>query len=168
VKAEEHNRLVGWLQIGYGAVFLLMLTGFFLLFGSVWISDPGPRGPQDDSFFAVMMTTVFAVNMLFAMPSFVAGFGLLNRKRWAKNWGLIASVICGMSSPLGLPLCIYTIWFLTGDLGKELYPKSETRFAVNELGALHSAPTTTDWAERSRNRDYSYPSKFEPPNWRGE
>lgn len=166
--AEEHNRLLGWLHIGYGALFALLVAGFYVVFGSAWLLDPGSKAPFDDRGFAVMMSIIFLINLLFTLPSFLAGFGLLTRRHWAKNWGLVAAVFAGMNSPLGLPICVYTVWFLTGDLGKQLYDKPAMQYGVNSPAALSGAPASVDWAERSRNRDYTYPSKFEPPNWRGE
>jgi hypothetical protein len=168
VTAEEHNKRLGWLHIGYGGLFVMLVAVFYAVFGPPWFSDPGSKSPFDDTSFATMMSVMFLVNMFFALPSFVAGYGLLKRKRWAKNWGFVAAVFAGMNSPLGLPICAYTVWFLTGDLGKQIYNRPAMQFGSREPEALHGAPASSVWAERNRRGDYTYPSSFEPPNWRGD
>ena len=58
---------------------------------------------------------------LLTVPSVIAGYGLLKQKSWARTSGLIAGALATTSAPFGILLCIYTLWFLLGEGGKEMY-----------------------------------------------
>jgi hypothetical protein len=168
---EEHNRTLGILHLVYGglhALIALMMIGFFGIIG-VGIGSSGEKdAPQVAAVMMAFWAFFSIIMILFAVPSFVAGYGLLKRKSWTKVWAMIAGGLAGMSFPLGTALCVYTFWFLFNNGGKELYDAKPNQFSGHSPGVLHGAPQAADWNARTRQRDYTYAPPTEPPNWRGE
>jgi hypothetical protein len=111
------------------AFFLVLIWGFFTVF------------------YGVMMT-----------PSFVAGYGLLKRKKWAKTASIVAGVFAGMSFPLGTAVCIYTFWFLFSEPGKVLYDRPAY--------ALPPPPPRWGLETSSSRRQPQYAPPATPPDWR--
>ena len=112
------------------------------------------------------MAVIVLFSLVFTIPSFIAGYGLRKRKSWAKLWGVIAGVVAGMNFPLGTALSVYSIWFLIGEGGRELYAESNARPARREN--LYGAPEPAGWAAQyvSREREYADAPPRQPPNWR--
>lgn len=132
------------------SIFMLMMIG--VIASSNNSGEPIPVG-----LFAVVMVFVMGINLLLITPSFLAGYALLKRKRWAKTMGIVAAIVAGMSFPLGTALCVYTLWFLFGESGRFLYHKA----------AYALAPGDASWARttsRELEREYVPPSA--PPDWR--
>ena len=104
-----------------------------------------------------MAFVLVLVTLLYAVPSFLAGYALLKRKRWAKTMGLIAAIVAGLNFPLGSALCVYTLWFLFGESGRFLYHQSGLR--ASSWRCLVGQRTS-----RELEREYVPPSA--PPDWR--
>lgn len=168
---EDHNRTLGILHLVYGGLhllFILMMSLFFV--PAIFLSRP--TGRADDAagaaIFAMIVGIIGIVSLLFSVPSFVAGFGMLKRKSWAKVWSMIAGGIAGMSFPMGTALCVYTFWFLFSGGGKELYDPSRSNWRSGYPGVLHGAPEPASWESRKREQDYVNAHRSGPPDWRGE
>ncbi|HEY0544715.1 MAG TPA: hypothetical protein VGC91_04890 [Pyrinomonadaceae bacterium] len=168
---EEHNRTLGILHLVYGglhALIALMMIGFFAVI-SAGIGASGGKGAPEVAAAMTIFWAIFSfIMMLFAVPSFVAGYGLLKKKSWTKIWAIIAGGLAGLSFPLGTALCVYTFWFLFGNGGKELYDGLGQQSNPYQPGVLHGAPQAADWNSRTRAREYNYSPPPEPPDWRGE
>ena len=163
---EEHNKTLGTLHLVYGgfqALMMLVIVALSFFIASAFRNVPG--GGDEAGLVFVIMTVAVLLNLIFTIPSFVAGYGLRKQKSWAKLWGIIAGVVAGMSFPLGTALCVYSIWFLLGDDGRELYGEANGERKRRE--ALYGAPQPAGWAaqyaSREREREYAPPP---PPNWR--
>jgi hypothetical protein len=155
VAAADHNKVIGILHLLYGGFSLLMMIGMSILFGTVF----GVAAARDDfppvAFIILAFFLVFYV--ILSLPSFLAGYGLLKRRVWAKVMGIVAAVLAAMSFPFGTALCVYTLWFLFSDQGKALYGKT----------APALPPQPPEWnhgLERDRVPDYLAPRI--PPDWR--
>jgi hypothetical protein len=165
---EEHNKTLSTLHFVYGGLQVLMvlvMVGFLLFFAGLISNAPGGDGSEAVFIIGIMAVAVF-FSLVFTIPSFVAGYGLSKRRHWAKLWGIIAGVVAGMSFPLGTALCVYSIWFLLGGCGREIYEESQTQPRRKRREALYGAPPPAGWAApyASREREYAPPS--EPPDWR--
>jgi hypothetical protein len=168
--AEEHNKTLGSLHLVYGGIqTLTMLFVSFILF-YVWdealSTQPGdPAGPD---FFVVIAVSMFLFSIIFTIPSFIAGYGLLKRKTWGKLWGIIAGVVAGASFPMGTALCVYSVWFLLCDSGRELYANSQAGGQPKKREALYGAPQPAGWAAQYARgeREQEYAPPRQPPNWR--
>jgi hypothetical protein len=105
-------------------------------------------------FFAILFVVI---TLFHTTPSFLAGYALLKRKRWAKTMGIIAAIVAGMSFPVGSALCVYTLWFLFGESGKFLYHKA----------AYALPPGDASWARTpSHEPERAYLPPSAPPDWR--
>ena len=164
---EDHNRTLAILHLVHGGLrtlILLLMMGIFGIMGfSLGLS--GGKGAPEVATAMMLFWAVFSIIMLaLSIPSFVAGYGALKKRSWAKVWMVIAGAISGMSFPLGTALCVYTFWFLFSNGGKELYEREQ--FNAYQPGVLHGAPQPADW--RARTREYNYAPPPKPPDWRGE
>src|SRR5882672_41127 len=122
---EEHNKFLGISHLVYGGLFGLMVVGMLLFFWVI-IGLSSSRQPLDGPpavFFFVMWTFMLLFYGMLIIPSFIAGYGLLKRKKWAKIASIIAGVLAGMSFPIGTAVCIYTFWFLFSEPGNILYDR---------------------------------------------
>jgi magnesium-transporting ATPase (P-type) len=165
--SEEHNKKLAYSHLGYAAFQLLMM--FVMIVVSIIIFAGLAVGDEKGEFPVALVATIFIISslfqLLFTVPSIVAGFGLLKRKRWAKTAAIIAGVLCAMSFPIGIAVCVYTFWFLFGEHGKALYdsPLAETgRRSDYFLNEPSNANTVGNWTERKRE----YVPPKEMPNWR--
>lgn len=168
---EEHNKTLGILHLVYGGLHILMMLmmSLFLVPFLFLSRSPGKSGdPAGEAFVFVILIFVGVFTLLFSIPSFVAGFGMLKRKSWAKIWAMIAGGLAGMSFPLGTALCVYTFWFLFSGGGKELYDGTRSNWGEGRPGVLHGAPEPANWQERNRERDFVNAHRSGPPDWRGE
>jgi hypothetical protein len=164
---EQHNKYLGWSHIAYAGFFGLIFGLFMLFFGgsmiAAMLSNPGSDG------FPLVITMVMLLFMavmfaLFTLPSFVAGYGLLKRKKWAKVWAIIAAVLAGGQFPMGTAVTVYTFWFLFSDPGKQLFEQNQNNYALPP-GRQTWANQQFDYdAQRQREGQYTPPPP--PPDWR--
>jgi hypothetical protein len=156
----SHNKTLGILHLAYaGLTMLLMavLTIFFLALGSRAGTVNNNGEPSQVGFIVFMTIVMVVISLVHAVPSFLLGYALLKRKRWAKTMGIIAAVTASMNFPVGSALCVYTVWFLFGEGGRFLYHKP----------AYALAPGEASWGpavSREPVREYIPPSA--PPDWR--
>lgn len=141
---------------GLATVLIIVFVIFFL--GIMAVTEPS-RSNEDfpPILFAMILIGVMGFNLCLVAPSFVAGYGFLKRKPWAKNIGLIAGIVAGLNFPIGSALCVYTIWFLFGENGRYLYDKP--------ADALPPGPPLWTRAE-SREQERAYVPPSTPPDWR--
>ncbi len=155
----SHNKILGILHLAYGG-FTALLMAAISIFMLLVISSTATnnRGePIPAGILALVMIVLFAVALLQITPSFLAGYALLKRRRWAKTIGIIAAAVAGLSFPLGTALCVYTLWFLFGESGRFLYHKA----------AYALPPGDASWAKTvSREPERVYVPPSAPPDWR--
>jgi len=156
--AEEHNRYLGLAHVAYGVLhILIMLATGAIVFWMVALNAGRSETPPA-AFMTVVMVVLVALNVLLAVPSFVAGYAFMKKKRWAKIAGIVAAVLSALRVPFGTAVAIYTFWFLFSAPGKLLYD--------NIAQALPPAPPM-DWNEMGRKRETgAYVPPVSPPDWR--
>lgn len=107
---KTHIELLGLINIVSGVFFgllgLLILAGFFLL---------APTTGDPTGSVALIVTGLVAGGFLLAsaIPTLIAGFGLLKGKSWARILALIMGIFAFFNFPLGTLLGVYTFWVLT-------------------------------------------------------
>jgi hypothetical protein len=127
------------------------------MMGMMSFNGPGSSGPPP-ALMAVVIAFVIVINLLLAIPSFIAGYAFLKRKSWAKIAGIIAAALSALRIPFGTAVSIYTFWFLFSTPGRVLYD--------NVAPALPPAPPE-DWSVMGRaRRTESYVPPASPPDWR--
>lgn len=168
---EDHNKTLGICHVAYGAFHTLLVAAMFAFFFVMMMSIPGRPGDEPPmAFFGLIFGFIFAFSALFTIPSFVAGYGLLKRRSWAKTASIVAAVFESMQFPFGTALCVYSLWFAFGDAGKGLYdnnynPTAHRLAELNRAGNEQSAWYKQGTAEREPV--YSRPTQPpQPPDWR--
>ena len=157
---EEHNKYVGIANLAYGTIHVLLMIGMGVFFTAMTgaIARDAARGDGPPaSLFGGIMLFVVGINLLFAIPSFVAGYAFLKRKPWAKIAGIVAAVMSSFRVPFGTAVSIYTFWFLFSAPGRILYE--------NLPQALPPAPPV-EWSGAERSRQEQDFSGRTPPDWR--
>jgi len=157
---EQHNKFIGIAFLVHGIVYLLASIAIIAIF--ILVFALSSRAPEDDGpnqivfvFFAI---AVFVQLFIFVAPSFVAAYGLLNRKSWARIAAIIAGVVSAMNVPIGTAACIYALWFFFGENWKTVYPEAgglprrelqsgyeSTRSAKDEFNFENAPTTPPDW-----------------------
>jgi hypothetical protein len=159
---EQHNKYLAWSHIAYGGIFFLLLALFLIFFGVVFIAGlmADPSAPPI-IFFILIWIFIAAIYGAMTVPSLIAGYGLLKRKKWAKTWSIISAVIAGMNFPFGTAVTVYTFWFLFSNEGKYLFDQNN-----------YALPPVQPWANESWNREANrqlegqYHPPPPPPDWR--
>ncbi|HEX3186513.1 MAG TPA: DUF4064 domain-containing protein [Pyrinomonadaceae bacterium] len=162
---EQHAKYLGWSHIGFGAFFTLIFGIFMIFFGlgmlAGMLNGPGPAGPPV-AIFVFMMIFITVMLAVTALPSFIAGYGLLKGKKWAKVWAIISAVLAGGQFPMGTAVTVYTFWFLFSEPGKQYFERDN--FAL--------PPGRQTWANREldydaqRRLEGQYNAPPSPPDWR--
>lgn len=160
---EQHNKYLAWSHLGYATIFFLFIALFMGFFGFVFFAAmmAEPNGPPMFLFFLMwlFMAVIYGAMII---PSFIAGYGLLKKKKWAKIWAIISAVVAAMNFPFGTAVCVYTFWFLFSNEGKLMF--DQNNYAL--------PPGQQTWAnetwnhEASRQRDAQYHPPPPPPDWR--
>lgn len=114
-----HVRILGWIYIvsgGLSLLFVLGIAAMMFLAGGAAATTPGsPDGPSGASAAAMlggMGMIVIAVGAVFALPSLVTGWGLLQGARWARIVGILMSIVSLIGFPIGTAIGIYGLVIL--------------------------------------------------------
>jgi len=115
---NEHVKILGILHIARGVIVLLVgIAGFVVLAGIGAISG-------DSTAFGVLGligTIGLALMGLLAVPSVVAGIGLLMRKEWGRIVAIVVGILSLIDIPFGTALGVYTIWALMDAEARQVF-----------------------------------------------
>jgi hypothetical protein len=136
--AKEHNRLVGIFLMIHGGLQALIMGIMGLIYGGVGLAIL-LGGRNDEKFVGVFFILAIAIiavfSILFLAPQIIGGWKMFKEKPNAKMWGIAGSILSCMSFPLGTAAGVYGLWFLFGDMGKQIY---DNPASPNYLGATNS------------------------------
>jgi len=117
---QDHITLVGVLHIVRGVLVLLLgLAAFALLTGIGLITED----PTAFGILGFIGTVAASVMFLLAVPSIVAGIGVLQRREWGRVIAIIVGAVSLLDFPLGTALGVYTLWLLMDNEARELFTK---------------------------------------------
>ena len=115
-RMERHVDLVGALNIGLGALILLVAVAIFVLVaGGGLIAGLASGETLPVTVTLVVASVIAALLVVLSVPGIVGGAGLLKRKPWARILVLVMSFLNLLDFPLGTALGIYSIWVLMND-----------------------------------------------------
>ncbi|HVF54753.1 MAG TPA: hypothetical protein VM934_01305 [Pyrinomonadaceae bacterium] len=183
---QDHNKTLGIMHMVYGGFHALMLlvAVFFIFIGGGMAASGGGGGDPEA---AAVMGTVFLLLgglmvilfLMFGLMPLIAGYGMLQRKPWARTLGIVAAILAALNFPFGTALAVYSLWFLFGE-GKQFYagaaelgaPQQQWQGALNEQRpdyGWEAQRAPQGWeaqpAPQSREqKDYVPPQQ--PPDWR--
>ena len=109
IKIEDHLKIVAYIRIGLGSLFLVAAVFLFSL-----LAIPGvASGDYDDmAMLAAFGVALALLPLALAVPDLVGGIGLLKRRRWARILVLIGCIPELFAFPVGTATGIYSIWVL--------------------------------------------------------
>lgn len=117
---ETHVKIVGWLNIIFSIMTVIgALCLSAILAGSGWISG------DQTAINVLSIIASFAVGMaiMFSIPEFIAGIGVLKYKQWARILMIILGVFDLLAFPVILPALfgIYTLWVMFNPETQQLF-----------------------------------------------
>ena len=114
---EQHKRVLGILYVVSGTLQIVGLLIASALIGSLIPLIAEQADPEGQWVFEWIVpffrTITIVIVVFFSIPSIIAGWGLLNSKKWALTLALILGCFKLFSFPVGTALGIYTIWVYT-------------------------------------------------------
>lgn len=116
-RVERHIQILAVLWIVWAVIRLL--PGFGLLFFGRFILPAFPFNLR--SFFMPFAAFTGAYFLAFAAFCFVTGWGLMERKSWARVVAIIAAILSLIHPVLGTALGIYTLWVIAPRESEEEY-----------------------------------------------
>jgi hypothetical protein len=125
-RISRHLRTLGILWIVFSALHLLRgagrLLGARLVMGHGWFDGMGWGWPMG-GWLGPFLSVLAAVSLIVAVAGFVGGYGLLERRPWARSLAIVLGVIALLSPVLGTALGIYTLWVLLPESSEQEYQR---------------------------------------------
>lgn len=115
---QNHITLLGVLHIARGALMLLIGMILFLILAAAGVIS------EDETAFGILSIVSMVIMFIFtalAIPSIIAGIGVLKRREWGRITALVVGVLSLIDIPLGTALGIYTIWILMDNETRTLF-----------------------------------------------
>jgi hypothetical protein len=81
------------------------------LWGHGWFDDAGWGFPAG-AIIPAVLSTMGMLSLVLAGIGFVVGFGLMERRPWARTMAIVVGIITLLNPILGTVLGIYTLWVL--------------------------------------------------------
>ena len=106
---DQHIRIVGWLQIAGALFFVASAVFVFLFFTGIGVFSGELKAMGILG--AIGGATALFLCLL-ALPGLLAGYGILNRKPWARVFGIVVGIIDLAAVPIGTVIGGYTLWIL--------------------------------------------------------
>ena len=132
---QTHVKVLGVVYLAVGGLMLLFALFFAVVMGGV-AGIVGASAEADDAAIAIPVlgfagTALAAFFGLFALPSLITGYGLLQYKSWARVVGIVLSAISLINIPIGTAIGIYGLWVLLNKDTERLF----------DSGPLSPSPT---------------------------
>jgi hypothetical protein len=113
---QTHVKVLGVIYLAVGGLMLLGALFLLLTMGGV-AGIVGASADPEDAAIAIPVLgfagTALALFLgVFALPSLVTGYGLINYKAWARIVGIILSAISLINIPIGTIIGAYGLWVL--------------------------------------------------------
>ena len=115
---ESHKRILGIVYIVTGILLLfgMMMLSFFFSLIIPWLTESASEGEWVFTWLVPFIRAIaLFVCICIALPSLIAGWGLLNGRSWAMILALIVGCLRLFSFPIGTAIGIYTIWVYVED-----------------------------------------------------
>ena len=116
-RVARHVRMLGVLWVVLSAIHLLRGSGRLLgarivgMVGRGW-SDDVPWGWPVGHIVPAFLSFMGLISLVLAAAGFIAGWGLLERRPWARTLAIVVAIIAILNPILGTVLGIYTLWVL--------------------------------------------------------
>ena len=130
MSGADHNKI---LAIGFGTfaaifffTFLLLLvvtTGVFVALGITFANETGDSKQAGIGILGGVLTVIFygVLGLICVLPTALASWKMFKRRKRARLWGIIASIVVAPILPLGTILGVYGLWFFFSTASKRFY-----------------------------------------------
>jgi len=129
-RVREHVRLLGILWLALSAFGMLSGMILFIVANTIFMANfPGGPPPEMKAFLHTLLSFLAVAIVVKALAGFAAGWGLLQRERWARVLALVVGFLALFNVPLGTALGVYTLWVLLPAQSETEY-EAESRTTV--------------------------------------
>jgi hypothetical protein len=156
---EQHNKYLGFAHLAYAALHSLMgvFIGVMMIVLFSTLPDSTRGNPPPPAFFVMMAVFMLVFTLVWSIPSMIAAYALLKKKRWAKTASIVAGVFAATQIPVGTAVGIYSFWFAFGEPGRLLYDQPAKSLL---------SPPLADGARINQDKADEYFPPAKPPDWR--
>jgi hypothetical protein len=113
---NTHVKVLGALQIAFGAMGLLFAVLMVFVFGGadgiVSASAPHPDASLAVPIIGLTGMALVGFITVTSLPSLLVGIGLLNFRPWARIAGIVLSIVVLVMVPFGTIIGVYGLWVL--------------------------------------------------------
>jgi hypothetical protein len=116
-RVARHIKMLAVFWIALSALNVLKAGGRLVgarvigVWGHEWFDDAGWGFPAGEVLPAIL-STMGLISLVLAAIGFVVGFGLMERRPWARTMAIVVGIIALLHPILGTVLGIYTLWVL--------------------------------------------------------
>jgi hypothetical protein len=109
---SKHVTILAWINIALSAIIIL-----FAVFALLFLSGMGVAAGDPKAAGILGMVGLFGATFLIviALPGLVAGYGLIQQRRWGRILGIVVSVLNLFEFPIGTLVGLYGLRVLTDD-----------------------------------------------------
>jgi hypothetical protein len=113
-RLDDHKKILGVLYVVTGLFSIMIMLILQGIFTTVYAFVFDEMDSEGQAIFQLVMSLMRYVQILaialYAVPSVLAGLGLLMRQSWAMILALIVAALKLFSFPVGTAIGIYAIW----------------------------------------------------------
>ena len=127
---ESHIKILGILHVILGGMCLLGAVAVMFVFGglaSVVSMSGDPNSAVAVPILGGIGSVIAIVVMLFSLPGFIGGIGLLKMASWSRIYMIVISALYLIHLPFGTALGIYGLWALTKPETEALFQRRAYR-----------------------------------------
>jgi hypothetical protein len=118
-RLDGHKKVLGILYIissAFTVLGMLMLNIFLSLIFSFVFEEVNQKEQELIEFIMAIVAYLPGFIILFiALPTFIAGIGMLTRQKWAVILSVIVGCLKLFSFPIGTAIGVYAIWIFSED-----------------------------------------------------
>jgi len=119
VRLEDHKKILGILYVITSMLTIMAMLVLHAILTTVFAFAFSEAGPDEQAVFQLIMAIARYVQVLVitvvAVPTLIAGIGLLTRQSWAMIFSLIVACFKLFSFPVGTAIGVYAIWIYSED-----------------------------------------------------
>lgn len=124
---DTHVKVLGALQIAFGALGLMGALLLMFVFGGV-AGIAGASGDPDAAIaipiIGITGIALVGVLVVLSLPSVIVGVGLLRLRPWARVGGIVLSLMSLIAVPFGTLIGAYGLWVLFSKDTERLFTPS--------------------------------------------
>jgi hypothetical protein len=106
---RQHLTILGWLHLG-AAGFAILVGGFvFIVLTSIGLAI---HDHEATPILGIVAVAVACFLLVLSLPGLLAGYGLLQRRPWARILALVVGALHVYNIPIGTALGVYTFIIL--------------------------------------------------------